>query len=310
MPIQLRMVICLVFCLAFYSCSSFSNSKAGADKIQSSLSKGDDIYYDDVIITESLNLIDTNAAVQTTPVLKAVYIHSAIVFKNCTFKGAIMGSLKGSNQASYSATFLKNLYFDNCVFEEDVNLEGATINGYCNFLNCTFKKAGLFNRTTFSSTVSFSKSTFMETGGFQQCTFMGSTFFNEAHFYDACFFQNSYFYRDFTFSLAACKGYTDFNQANFYSNMFCNYAHFSKGLSFNDSNFRGRTEFVGSEFMKAEFDGSTFYVRSFFDKSTFSENLSLKDCRFISRKPETTSYSAGKLDISGVEVSGAKMVEF
>jgi hypothetical protein len=306
----LRLVICFAFCLTFYSCSSSAERKISADKIESSIRKGEDIYYDDVTITETLNLIDTDAAVKTTPVLNTIYVRSALVFRNCTFKGSIIGSMKGSAQSRYSTAFLKNLYFDNCTFDGEVNLEGATINGYCNFLNCTFKNGGLFNRVTFAGTVSFSKSTFMETGGFQQCTFMNSTFFNEAHFYAACFFQNSFFYRDFTFSLVSCDGYTDFTLANFYSNMFCNYAHFRKGLSFDDGSFRGRTEFVGSEFVKAEFDGSTFYVRSFFDKSTFSESLSLKDCRFLSRKPETTSYKAGKTDTSGVEVSGAKMVEF
>lgn len=310
MYIPLRSLILFIFCLTFYSCSSSSKHAGSAGNIESAIKKGEDIDYDDVTITEPVLLIDTEAAVKTSPVLSTSYIRSGLVFRNCTFKGSIIASLKGSGQIGYYTTFLKSIFFDNCTFDEDVNLEGSYINGSCNFYNCTFKKSCLLSRTTFVGTVSFSKTTIMETAGFQQCTFMNSTLFNEAHFYQASFFQNSYFYRDFTFSLATCDGYADFSQDNFYSNMFCNYAHFKKGISLDDASFRGRTEFVGAEFAKAEFDGSTFYVMSFFDKSTFIGSLSLKDCKFLSRKPETTNYKAGTLDISGVEIAGAKMSSF
>ncbi|MCW3125646.1 MAG: pentapeptide repeat-containing protein [Bacteroidetes bacterium] len=304
-----RLIICFAFCFSFYSCSSIGDQKVSSEKLRAHLSLGEDVSYKGYTITGDFDLIDTGHAVAVSPVISDVYIRSAIVFRNCTFKGKLMASRRTGAQG-YTATFGRTIFFEDCVFDDEVNFEGATVNGICNFLKCTFKKGGLFNRATFNGMASFTNCAFMEDAGFQQCSFAGNSYFNESHFYRAGFFQNSYFYREFTFNMVNCDGYMDFSLASFYSIANCNYAHFKKNAVFNDASFRGKTQFVGSEFVRAEYEGCLFYSRSNFDKSTFSESLTLKDAKFLSSRPQTTGYKASKLDISGAEVSGAKMTEF
>jgi|GEM_PF-3397620 hypothetical protein len=308
---MLRLIVCSLFCFSILSCTSSSSDKISGDAIQSSLQKGGDVNYDGYTITSDLDLIDPDAAVKVTPAGYNVYVKGALVFKNCIFTGKVTGNLKSNEQNTYSCVFLKSLYFENCTFEDVVDLEGATINGYCNFLNCNFKKDALFNRSTFNSTTAFTKCIFTQTAGFQSATFANNAFYNEAHFNQACFFQNSFFYREFTFNVVIADGYTDFSSVNFYSNVYCNYAQFHKDLVFNNGNFKGRTEFVGSKFETAEFDGSLFYGPAIFEKSDFAESLSLKDSKFLLAKPRTAGYKAAKIDISGVEVIGlGKLNEF
>jgi hypothetical protein len=307
----MRLTFLLYGCFSLLSCSLKADNKISSSKIQSSIQKGEEMNYEDMAITDDLHLIDLDAAVKTSPTVFDVSIKPALVFKNCTFSGMIIGSLKDNNKNTYSTTFLRSIYFENCTFDDDVNLEGATINGFCNFLNCTFKKGALFNRITFNSTVAITKCSFNQSAGFQYCTFMNNAFYNEDHFSDACFFQNSYFYREFTFNLVKCDGYADFSSANFYSNIYCNYAQFKKNFVASAGNFRGRTEFVSTKFFNAEFDGSIFSGPSIFEKAEFSEGFSLKDCKFLVAKPRTAGYKAGKIDVSGAEYGGLnKLSEF
>jgi hypothetical protein len=286
------------------SCSSSDDKNIGGEKISNAIKNGDDIYYEDATISGDVNLIDLNNAVKAAPSQMTVYIKGALVFKNCTFKGMLIAALKDNAKNTYNTIFLKNLYFENCTFNDDVNLEGAAINGFCNFLNCTFNKEALFNRITFNQNAAFTKCVFQQTGGFQGCTFMNNAYFNEAHFGKACFFQNSYMYREFTFNLVMSDAYTDFSNTSFYSTIHCNYAQFHKDVIFGGASFRGRTEFIGSKFTNTDYTGGIFYGITLFDKSEFSGNLLLKDAKFLHSKPSTNGCKAGNVDLTGAQVAG------
>jgi hypothetical protein len=303
-------IVCFFVCLSCLSCAS-KDGKVSADKIETAIKAGEPVYYTDMTISGDLHLINPEEVAMSSPGRYTQYIQSALVFRNCTFTGKIIGSYKNPNGNMYAVTLFKNLFCEKCTFSGDVDMEGATISGYCNFLSCTFKKDARFNRTSFNQVCSYTKCIFEKVAGFQSCTYNQSTFFNESHFMSDCFFQNSYAYRDFTFSLAICDGYADFSSLSFYAPIFCNYAQFNKSVVFSESSFRAKTEFVGTKYVHAEYERCLFYAAAIFDKTIFTKDLILKGSKFMAGKPSTPSYKAASIDISDVEVVGAgKMSAF
>ncbi len=301
-----RLLCIFAFCLACYSCSSRGDEKVNAADMVSAATKGENLTYSNTTFTGDMMLADSNTAVSASAVQAVSYVRGTLVFHDCKFTGRVMGSIK-AGQITYSTTLERSVYFDNCVFEGEVDFNSAAMQGACTFIKCTFKKPVQFNHALFSGEVSFAGCTFLEGAGFQQSTFMSSAFFSEAHFERECSFQNAYFYRDATFNLASFDGYADFTQASFYSHMLCNYTHSKKNMVLSECTFRGRAEFVSADWIRAEIENSTFYARTLFDKGNFSDSFSLHGSKFMTQKPSATGYKAGKTDISDAQVMGAKL---
>lgn len=297
---------CVLLCLACYSCTSREGGKVNAADLRSTIGKGENLTLTGSTIAGDLVLADTTDAVSASAVQRISYVRGALVFHDCTFRGRIVGSIR-SGQATYSTTLERSIFFDNCVFEDEVDLSSASIHGTCSFIQCTFKKPAQFNHAQFGGEVSFAGCTFLEDAGYQQSTFMSSVFFTEVHFERACSFQTAYFYRDATFNLASFDGYADFTQASFYSHLLANYTHSKKNMVLSECTFRGRAEFLSADWVRAEIENSTFYGRTLFDKGNFSQSLSLHGSRFMLQKPSTTGYKAAKLDISDAQVMGAQL---
>lgn len=303
----MRYMICALLCLACYSCTSRGGeARINASDLRGPLAKGENLVSTGGTITGDLLLADSTDALRASGVRHITYVRGALVFRDCTFRGRIAGSIR-SAQATYSTTLERSIFFDNCVFEDEVNLSGATIQGSCTFSKCTFKKPAQFNQVQFGGEVSFAGSTFLEGASFQQSTFMSSAFFTEAHFERESSFQNSYFYRDATFNLASFDGYADFTQASFYSHMLANYTHSKKNMVLSECTFRGRAEFDSGDWVRAEIESSTFYGRTIFDKVTCTQSFSLHGSRFITQKPSANGYKADKLDISEAQAMGSKL---
>ncbi|MBS1626099.1 MAG: pentapeptide repeat-containing protein [Bacteroidetes bacterium] len=302
-----RLICIFAFCMACYSCSSRGgDSQVNAADLHGPIARGENLVSTGSTISGDLVLADSTDAISASPVQHISYVHGALVFHDCTFRGRVAGSLH-AGQAIYSATLERSVFFDNCVFEEEVNFTGATIQGACTFTKCTFKKPALFNQARFAGEVSFAGCTFLESAGFQQSTFMSSAFFNEVHFERESSFMGTYFYRDATFNLASFDGYADFTQASFYSHMLANYTHSKKNMVLSECTFRGRAEFLTADWVRAEIENSTFYGRTLFDKATISQSFSLHGSRFIVQKPSAAGYKADKLDISDTQVMGSKL---
>lgn len=215
-----------------------------------------------------------------------VTTNAGITFKNCVFKGKVIGYTRESDEKVIVTSFLKNLSFINCVFENEVNFRANTIRGKADFSKSAFSQKSNFEESTFFDDAIFTKSIFFDEARFQNAFFNKKLFFINAEFQKVTSFQNASFMADVHFSVAKFYGYTALSLATFHQHAFFNYAEFHDKATFNKSSFRGRCEFLNAQIQEGTLKDCTFWGDSKFDKLKVNESLSLENAFFITSTPD------------------------
>lgn len=116
-------------------------------------------------------------------------------FKNCTFN---------KNIQIYTNTHkTRELFFDNCTFEEIIHLRG--FESILTFSNCTFKKEFKAQNSTIKGKVRFRESHFKDQANFRNTRFEGLADFWRTKFYQKTIFYKTDFVDTVVFSAAVFK---------------------------------------------------------------------------------------------------------
>jgi len=290
----MRTLLFLITTIAGLQLMCSSNSKqntAGsmtAEELLRKIEKGEDLHLKDQVFTEDIDLTQLSATLANVNYY-TVAIGSQITFEGCTFKGKFLAYHIDKEQQR-ACHFQKGITFMDCIFREEVNFKGSTIQGLANFSKSYFEQEAHFEGCRFQSDANFSNTVYLKDIFFQQAHFTKASTFMNANLGGILSFQGAQF--DAPAQLGVCEfhEYADFSTAVFNRGAFLDYSKFHGQAVFSNVIFRDRAEFKSCEFDQiANFKGATFYGLSRFNESIIKGAFSLKDTRFVYGPPEMGS---------------------
>ena len=255
-------------------------------KILKTIEKGENLHIKGQKISGTIDLTQLKSIIANTSYY-IIPIQSQITFEDCTFEGEFIAYAndKGTQKV---CRFLNGVTFMNCIFREDANFKGSTIEGFANFGKSFFEKEAHFEGCTFQSEANFSNTNFLKDTHFQQCRFTKATNFMQSNLGGITSFQGAQFDGNAQFGVCEFHEYADFSKVVFNEDCFFDYAKFHGQAVLSNGMFRGRAEFKGCEYdKKISIKGSTFYGNVRFNESTFKDAFDLTATRFIYGAPET-----------------------
>ena len=263
-----------------------------AKSILSQIKKGKPINIENAEITGDLDFTKIGFSRETNQNARVI-VETPLFFKNCKFRGQIIG-FKENTDLAIASTFTKNLTFVDCIFYQNINLNSCFVNSVGDFSGSQFYGDAHFENSIFDKSVFFNKTIFAKECFFQNTRFRSNLDFSESIFNQNASFQGSDFYDLVVFRLAEFRESLDFSLCTFFKNASFNFFSIkNKGL-FNNCRFEARLEFENIKSTKIEMEECVFENDVLFnelDCASFSINKSLfyKDSPTISFKQKNTT---------------------
>ncbi|MCG8569481.1 MAG: pentapeptide repeat-containing protein [Spirochaetes bacterium] len=173
-----------------------AEQKIKASEIINKIDKGEHIYYENTLIEGDLNFADLKDTAQTFKGSRS-YINSHIAFINCTFKGKVIAyDMCGENEfeCSVATTFLRNVLFIGCKFEQTVYFSLAIFSGYTYFEKSHFSEFAHFHKVQFIARAYFGETVFKENALFREAVFNGGDRFKLAKFEKGAAFNEALYF--------------------------------------------------------------------------------------------------------------------
>lgn len=227
-------------------------------------------------------------------------IVSSITFVNCTFNGKVIAHQKHENNTTILTSFQSNLSFINCEFNNKVDFKASSILGRADFTNTAFYKETSFEECTFFQNAYFRGSTYHKELRFQHAVFMQKANFLDAEFDEVASFQKAQFNSEAQFSNAKFMGYADMSNMSCFGNFYANFVEFADRAIFNNSFFYRRVDMNSAKFNRCEMQNCLFIGETRFIDSKVGDHLYLEESRFLSGKPDVSSFDKEKVSIEGV----------
>ncbi len=235
-------------------------NRISASEIISRINNKENLYLEAAEIEGDLDFTSIDDIARENPEMYYTYCDSAISFKNCQFKGRVIGGRKEGN-VFYSTIFKRNIAFTECkftsgiefdkvlcfgnanlgfsVFLDDVFLSHTHFGSYANFENTWFSKKANFNHIHFISKVDFYSAKFSGDTSFWRVTFLGVAYFNSSRFGAPVDFKKSIFNSNANFKSTTFSDKTSFNKVQFNGMIKFNKAKFSPETDFAEARHFG-----------------------------------------------------------------------
>jgi len=281
-----------------FSCKA-SNKTIDAAIILKQINKGEDVYYENVTIQGDLDLFKAIPLVNEGSGIYKVYIHSALVFQNCTFQSKLLAFDKSEKDKRINLVFNKSLVFTSCNFQDEVNFRDADCLAWVNFTASTFEK--LFNAEGLK--LHASNNYFMQCNFKSECRMQRLFVLGDFNAMNVTFqlpvsFQKSVFHSNVQLSNMKSKGSFSFSDVRVMGSFFMNYSEIEAKADFYQSQFFGRFEWIGGKSLAdADFSGIKSLDNLLLKETTFSGNINFENAVFLLAKPDLTGaiYESGKL---------------
>lgn len=248
-----------IACLLLLSGTIFAQTTVNAEEIIKKINSKQAVSYENAIIKGDLDLTTPinnkkpekeNYKNNETTNLHCL-IEVAINFKNCTFKGQVIGYLPDEKTEEkntiYAAQFTKGAAFNGCTFENDVNFKYTEFVGKGEFSNSKFKSMAFFKYSEFPTKAMF-KST----------EFSGETSFKYTEFKEGVSFVNSEFNKEVTFKYCEFSKVVDFSNTTFKKEAIFKYTEFPKGTNLSNVKFNGFADFKYAKIYRSDFEKASF----------------------------------------------------
>jgi hypothetical protein len=208
-----------------------------ASDVMEKIARGDDVDYDNAVITGDIDLSDLNLPRDE---YGSTIIASKIRINNSKVKGDLNFAFsKFSNQVSFHGT----------AFQGNVNISDSRFASLADFGNARFLgQADSIMADSSGGWLYLSKSTFSKGASFEDAVFDVDSYFESASFKGEANFRDAIFngYAD----LAGCRFYDNasFYRAEFSQETHFDEARFSNYANFSESRFKDYAYFIGTDF--------------------------------------------------------------
>ena len=271
----------LLFIPALLAITLLGSDVQSSDELSEKLTAGKDVYIRNVEFEEDIDLTDLGGFAYAYPGTKQLEVKGNVVFDSCVFKGFSAYDIR--ENIKYQTLFDKNLVFNNCIFEGDLDLSYARIDG--NFLMSGSKVSGeLLLRNTL---VKGRNTDLTALECFERVKITNSIFENDfsalkAKFHSPVIMQGSTFKGEALFNAASFNDYAVFSKSTFLMDCSFSEAYFYTNAVFNHMDVRGDAEFTEAKFKgKADFSDAIFHGRVNSGNAEFSGQLIKSDTIFI-----------------------------
>lgn len=297
---KMKIYLILLTSILLTTCAS-GNITKDKDTFENMIRSGKDILIQNQTFDKDIDFTQFEKNLISEGIYQ-VRISSSITFVNCTFNGKVIAYARNEDQTETTITsFLSNLSFLSCDFNDEVNFKASSILGRTDFTLAAFTKTTNFEECTFFQNAYFRNSSYHEEARFQNAVFMQKANFLSAEFDVTVSFQNAVFHSEAQFSSARFMGYTDFGLISCYGNFLVNYSEFADRTIINNAYFGGRAEINNVSFNTCEIQNSRFFGVSRFVGSTVIKQISFDNSFFLMGIPEMDSFEKDKLSMSGVK---------
>ena len=173
-----------------------------AQEIISKINKGEEVYYENTIITgdldfrlvEDVEKEDDWEFLGNKDITFKYHVHSDLKFVNCEFQGEVMGYWHDDrNDELHIAHFHGDVYFGDCTFKDDFLVKYSKFYKNAGFPGNTFEEDALFKYSVFYSDVNFVNSVFEDDANFKYAKFPENVNFEKSKFNDLANFKYTKF---------------------------------------------------------------------------------------------------------------------
>lgn len=305
MPLS-KLMLGLLLWAGCVACTATATTRpvVRAAEILEKLSQQAPVFYENVTIEGDID-ITTLPGYPETADSRKISIESPVFFKNCVFAGKLRGFSQVNGQSVLCA-FRKNLTFDSCRFNSEVDLQSVSVAGVACFSKCQFNRRASFEGAQFQSETYFDEALFAQEARFQNATFGRSVNFWKATWAGIAYFQGVVYQRNGQFSLTSFSKNVDFSLSQVNGLLNFNYAQLTGRTYFNNCRFRDAVDFGHSTLKDASFTESLFDGKAAFS-GVSSDHLSFENAYFLSQKPVLTlaSSAPGQVNVTGARLAAS-----
>ena len=233
-------------------------------------------------------------------------VPGSVTFIECQFTGEVRAFRK-EEKSVRQVSFLRNLSFLDCRFEQPVDLRMMVVEGDSRWQKSVFQKEVQLTGATFERSANFKEADFIGPFQAQDVQFTGRADFMDAVWENTATFQAAQFHQEAQFGVARFLDYVEFNSVWAQRAFLFSYAQFHGRAFFKNARFDDRTEFFKATFHQtASLANSRFAGEVKLQEVAINENLSLEKCRFA-RQPEgwteLEKNPAGTVNLTGTQTS-------
>ncbi|TAJ10107.1 hypothetical protein DMA11_19465 [Marinilabiliaceae bacterium JC017] len=245
--------------MVIFACQSC----AYAGDVEKLFKNGKEIWIDGTTYDEDIDLTEILDFKVVKPGVKVANVYSNVVFNNCMFKS--FKASKYDGEYFYQVHFHKDLIFNHCAFNGDVDLSYATMYQDFSCLESEFAGKAVFSNVWFKGR----SATFASSHFFQKVKLTNVIFENKSNFMNVEFAQNVSFNKSVFKGNALLGGVTYMKYVGFSEVAFNNGATLDKSVFQGKANFMN-TLFVNSAgFSDARFEGDVTFNKALFLAHTY-----------------------------------------
>lgn len=297
MTMYLQTCLLTVFALLTQpGCQASPDAPAADDSdFRSRIAKGKDVLVENQEITEALDFCSLAPVYVLGSGVQRVQINSSVTFRKCRFRAKVSASLREPGKPMTAAGFAKNLTFEECTFDEEVDFRACSVQDLANFAKCTFAKKANFEECDFANYAIFTGSHFQQDVRFQNSFFRKRGDFLHVEFGGSVNFQGAVFTLDAQFGNVKSYKSADFTLVQFNGHAFFNYAELHGRTQFDDCWFKGRSEFMQSKLVDVSMKNCRFFGRPRFDQAKVDIGLDVGGTHWQGGAPSWTDVDRAKV---------------
>src|SRR5690606_22625651 len=207
-----------------------------AEQLLAEIAAGKPVTYVDVTIQGDVNLAQESDA-QLTPNTRLSTVDVPLYFERCQFTGKVSGFARNGDTTSLTR-FAASVVFQNCRFEDEVDLRGTTFDHHLSLNNSLFDKDVTLQAVKVGGDFRMEQAVFSGNLFLQEAIIRGVCWAKETHVLGQFSAQQVDFWQHAFFAGFAVQQYADFGLAHFRRSAFFEYGNYADGVNYRGTIFR------------------------------------------------------------------------
>ena len=223
-----------------------ANTTLSAEQLLADIATGKPLSYTDVVVEGDVDFTLLGSA-PLTPATQVTTIGGPLYFERCQFKGNVTGFGRRGD-TTIVARFTSAVSFQNCRFEQEVDLRGSTFEHHLYLNNSLFDQQLVLQAARVHGDFRLENADFSGDLLMQEIAVDGIFWANEAKVYGQFSVQQADFMQDALFSSLLVTGYADFGLVNFRRSAYFPYSTFHSRVNYSGAIFHHRAEWTKALF--------------------------------------------------------------